>query len=331
MPPVLILHTGGTIGMAATPGGYRPLPGFAGHLRRQLAGRGEFTVVELPPIDSADLRPGHWSAIATALAERWHDHAGFVVLHGTDTMAWSASALSFMLRGCDKPVVFTGAQIPMGEPASDALANLAAALDIAAASPLREVAIAFGPRLLRGNRARKLSATRLDAFDSPNCPALAELGTPPAFHVEQLRPAGRPDFRIAACTDGAVGVLTFYPGISAASVDALLADPRLRGLVLQSYGTGNAPQADPALLGALERAAARGVVMLNTTQCAHGSVAQETYATGAALAGIGVVGGADITPEAAFAKLHWLLASDSDPARIAAALRQSLAGEQSVA
>lgn len=327
---ILILHTGGTIGMAAAADGYRPLAGFPERLRQRLTdATTDYDIVELPPIDSADLRPGHWPAIADALLAHWDSHAGFVVLHGTDTMAWSASALSFMLRGGDKPVILTGAQIPLDEVGSDALDNVRGALHFAASPALREVSIYFGGRLLRGNRCRKLAATRLAAFDSPNYPPLGEAGAGFVLHHDRLLAAGERCFNLPSYDDQAVAVLTLHPGFPAALVDALSANPRLRGIVLQTYGVGNAPQGDRALMAALERAAARGIVLLNVTQCLHGGVSQETYATGSALARLGVVAGGDLTLEAAFAKLHLLLATSDDPAAVRRGLEESWCGESS--
>jgi len=328
----LILHTGGTIGMAAAPGGYRPQPGFPERLRQQLEAHvshslPDYDIVELPPIDSADLRPSHWPAIARTLLDHWHDYTGFVILHGTDTMAWSASALSFMLRGTDKPVILTGAQIPLGEADSDALANVEGALHFAAADPVHEICLYFGGRLLRGNRSRKLAATRLDAFDSPNYPALAESGSPLQREPSPLPSEKRfinPEF-----DDQAVAILTLHPGIAGTAVDALTANPRVRGLILQTYGVGNAPQGDRELIAALERATTRGIILLNTTQCLIGGVSQETYATGTALARIGVISAGDMTLEAAFAKLHFLLASANDTDSVREGLQQSWCGEKS--
>ena len=334
MHRVLILHTGGTIGMAAAPGGYQPMSGFPARLRQQLDSQAghhlpDYAIVELPPIDSANLRPSHWPLIAQTLLDHWDKYAGFVILHGTDTMAWSASALSFMLRGTDKPVIFTGAQIPLIETPSDALDNVKGALHFAATQPVREVSLYFGQRLLRGNRSRKLATTRLDAFDSPNYPRLAEVGKDIVLHREHILPASEKRFLMPQFDDQAVAILTLHPGISGASVDALTANPRLRGLILQTYGVGNAPQDDRELINALERAASRGITLLNTTQCLIGGVNQETYATGTALARIGVIAAGDMTLEAAFAKLHFLLASANKAEDVRKGLEETLCGEKS--
>ena len=330
---VLVLHTGGTIGMVASPGGYRPAAGFPERLRSALQATGShglpaFDVLELDPIDSAELRPSDWTAMARALVNHWDRYDGFVVLHGTDTMAWSASALSFLLRGLDKPVIFTGSQIPMGQARSDGLANVESALLLAAMPELREVGLCFGRRLLRGNRARKLATAQFDAFDSPNALPLAELGIDIHLHRDRLWTGTEPRrFAVPAFDDEAVAVLALHPGVSAGAVDALVAQPRVRGLVLHSYGAGNVPANDRGFMAALERAAARGVVLVNVTQCLQGSVQQGAYATGTALGALGAVPAGDMTPEAAFAKLHVLLASTADTGEVRRGMGESWCGE----
>lgn len=334
MSRVLVLHVGGTIGMVASPEGYRPAPGFPERLRSALQATGgqglpAFDVLELDPIDSAELRPSDWTAMAQALMDHWDQYDGFVLLHGTDTMAWSASALSFLLRGLDKPVVFTGSQIPMSQPRSDGLANVESALLLAAMPELREVGLCFGRRLLRGNRARKLASAQFDAFDSPNALPLAELGIDIHLYRDRLlTPPEPPRFAVPTFDDEAVAVLALYPGVSGGAVDALLAQPRVRGLVLHSYGAGNVPANHRSFMAALERAAARGVVLVNVTQCLQGSVQQGVYATGSALGALGVVPVGDMTPEAAFAKLHVLLASSTDVDVVRRGMGGSWCGER---
>lgn len=337
MRRLLILHTGGTIGMRPGPDGYAPAPGFADRLARHLAIHDpgdlpEYRVVELAPlIDSADLAPADWNRLVAALAEHWHDHDGFVILHGTDTLAHTASALSFMLGALDKPVVLTGAQIPLGEPRSDAPSNLATALLTASheAAP-REVCIAFHDRLLRGNRARKVRSQGLDAFDSPNAPWLGEAGIALRFDTRAALPTGHPDFAPLPFAEGAVALLPVHPGLSPALLDAVLTLPALRGLVLATYGVGNPPGMDGALITRLARATRRGLAVLNVTQCHQGRVAQGAYATGAALNAAGVVAGGDLTPEAALAKLQVLIARGLEGEALAAALATPLRGEMSV-
>lgn len=330
---VLILHTGGTIGMEPSAQGYRPMRGFAGRLSAALQGRAggtlpDFDVLELDqPIDSANLRPAHWGRIAGTLLARWDAYDGFVVLHGTDTLAWSASALSFMLRGTDKPVIFTGSQIPLVQPRSDALANLEAALLLASRQLVREVGVFFGRQLLRGNRSSKLSSSHFDAFGSPNCLPLADVGIDIRVYPELLLPASERHFVVPEIDNEAVAVLTIHPGVSARMLEALASGERTRGLILHSYGAGNVPDIDRELMAALARTMARGVVVLNVTQCRSGGVVQGAYATSAALSRLGVVAGADLTLEAAFAKLHFLLATEPDPERVRAGLGTPWCGE----
>lgn len=332
---VLILHTGGTIGMEASPSGLRPMAGFGALLKRRLgetasaAPLPDCDIVELERlIDSANLQPAQWPIIAGELVRRWDAYDGFVVLHGTDTMAWTASALSFMLTGLDKPVILTGAQIPLTAPRSDALENLEMALILAAQDAIREVGLCFGRKLFRGNRSRKIATDRFDAFDSPNYPPIAEAGIKIVLHRELLLAASPRAFYLPEHFDPeAVAVLTIHPGLSPRVVEAVLAEPKLRGVVLRSYGVGNVPEADARLLTALGDAVARGVTVVNTTQCVIGAVAQDTYATGAALARIGVVSGGDTTLEAAFAKLHVLIAEGLPVQEIRSRMAEPLAGE----
>lgn len=330
---ILVLHTGGTIGMERGTDGYRPMPGFGAVLGRSLAGvpsLPEFELVELAqPIDSANLQPAQWTEIATELVTRWDDYHGFVVLHGTDTMAWTAAALSFMLRGADRPVILTGAQIPLVEPRSDALANLESALLLAATLRCGEIGLFFGQQLLRGNRSTKRSSTALDAFASPNAAALAEVGIGLRVDHGRLLPEGTRDFQLPVFYARAVEVLMVHPGLSARQIDRLTSDPALRGLVLCSYGAGNLPDAAPGLLDALARAVARGVVVVNRSQCVHGPVLQGAYATGSALNRIGVVPAGDMTLEAAFAKLQVLLATLADPAEVRRQFATNWCGEMS--
>jgi len=248
---------------------------------------------------------------------------------GTDTLAWSASALSFMLQGADKPVIFTGAQIPLARSGSDAPANLRLALHAAAQPQLRETCIAFGGSLLRGNRARKTSAQNFAAFTSSNYPTLGAVSDDgiPAFHVERFLPAGQKSFSIPHFRPRAVALLPLYPGVSGDSVRALLANPELRAIVLQSYGSGNVPDSDTDFIDSLHTAHARGILLANSTQCPHGRVTQGAYATSHVLDQLGVIPLADMTPEAAHAKLHFLLASTDNRPQIVADLQRSLAGE----
>lgn len=334
---ILILHTGGTIGMQPSGAGLAPAAGFEALLRQrlapQLAALPDFDLLELDPlIDSADLCPSHWTRIAAALQAHAADYAGFVITHGTDTLAYTAAALSFMCAGLDKPVVVTGSQIPLAAPRSDGVENLLGALQLAACAELVEVCVCFRGRVLRGNRAVKVHATALEAFDSPNAPWLGTIGIDLQLNHPLLLPAGMPAFDTASVTPAfdpaAVAVLRLYPGIQTGLVNALLGQPGLKALILQSYGVGNAPTANHSLIEALEAAIARGTLIVNLTQCAQGQVLGDTYATGAALARIGVLSGGDMTLEATFAKLHWLLAQGTTPAVIRDRMGQAMCGER---
>lgn len=354
MSRLLILHTGGTIGMRPSPTGYVPAEGFPDRLAHHLSGSlgtqlgdpgrarlPDYHLIELAPlIDSADLAPADWNRIVAALAEHWHGYDGFIVLHGTDTLAYTASALSFMLGALDKPVVLTGAQIPLGEPRSDAINNLTTALLMAAnpAAP-REVCIAFHDRLLRGNRARKVRSQGFDAFDSPDAPWLGEAGIALSFTPGlALAPGRRESDSATAFTPnvtprhfapGAVAMLPVHPGLSAVMLDAVLGDPALKGLVLQTYGVGNPPSLDGVLIERLARASQAGIAILNVSQCQQGLVVQGAYASGGALNAAGVIPGADLTPEAALTKLQVLIADGLEGEALRAALAAPLRGEMS--
>lgn len=334
MPRVLILYTGGTIGMQPSPQGYVPSAGLAERLAAHLAVGDPyrlpvFEVVEIQPlIDSAELMPEAWNRLVAALESHWQVYDAFVILHGTDTMAYSAAALSFMLGAINKPVLFTGSQIPLGEPRSDALNNVVSALQLAAhpATPC-EVSLLFHDRLLRGNRARKVRTQGLDAFGSPNFPWLAEIGIDITFPQPSALLSGEPNFAPLQLDDEAVAVLPLHPGMSLRRAKALLEDAALKGLVLHSYGVGNPPSFDGELLDALKAANERGVALLNVTQCAQGEVVQGAYATGAALNQAGVIAGGDITLEAAVAKLTVLIGQELSGPALRRALSAPLSGE----
>lgn len=318
--------------MVASGDGYVPGTGFRERLQLHLTARQqelpEFHVVHAEPlIDSANLVPGDWSRIAGILAKAWADYDGFVVLHGTDTMAYTASALSYLLAGCDKPVILTGAQIPLGHSRTDALDNIITALQMASTPAISEVCICFHGRLLRGNRARKLKTSDLDAFDSPNLPWLGQAGIHIELRHDLLLAAGSPEFRIPDFRPSAVSLLPLYPGIDAAMAGAIVSRPGLEALILQSYGAGNAPDANTGLMNAIAQATDAGITVVNLSQCPYGAVSQGTYATGAALSALGVLPGADLTPEAAFTKLHYLLASGLTGPALHQAFIRPLAGD----
>ncbi|GAB1409021.1 asparaginase [Desulfovibrionales bacterium] len=330
---VCILYTGGTIGMRPTAQGYAPEPGY---LQELMAAMPEFahpdlpgyTLVEYPELlDSANMRPWHWQRIAEDIASRYTAFDGFIILHGTDTMAYTASALPFMLEGLGKPVVLTGSQIPLCRVRSDARDNLVTALALIAQEPIAEVCLCFGNRLLRGCRSTKVDAAGFQAFDSPNYPDLGSIGVTIRVHKEFVRPACPASAPwVRSLSDAKVGALRLFPGIQAEFVANVLRSP-VQGLVLETYGMGNGPSSDTALLEVLRAAHDRGVVMVNCTQCLRGQVDQHGYAAGSALAQAGVVSGVDMTVEAALTKLIYLFSMGLSAQEIRAHIPINMRGE----
>lgn len=330
---ILIVHAGGTIGMRPGARGYQPQAGF---LAERMAAMPEFEsdalpsyeILELEPLlDSSNMTPEDWGRIGRAIVARYHRHNGFLVLHGTDTMAYTASALSFMLDNLGKPVVLTGSQIPLVEVRSDARENLITSLTLVARYPLPEVCLYFGDRLFRGNRATKVSASGFRAFGSPNFPPLGEVGVQIAIAHDLVRPAPTGELRFRPMGNAQVADLRLFPGISAALLRHLL-EPPLEGAVLHTYGAGNAPE-DAELLAAIAEATARGVVIVNCSQCLTGSVDMAGYAVGRALLEAGVISGYDMNPEAALTKLSFLLSQGLEVAEVRRQMQQSLRGELS--
>jgi len=332
---IYIAYTGGTIGMVKTARGLQPQ---AGRLEQKLRSLTEFTRPEMPAftlheyqplLDSSDMTPQHWGRIAADIVANYDRYDGFVVLHGTDTMAYTASALSFMLPDLGKPVIVTGSQIPLGELRSDGHDNLLSALYLAAYYPRAEVGLFFHHRLLRGNRSTKVNSRGFDAFDSPDCEALLRLGIGVESQLPPLRPLHSriPDF--CPVLNNAVAVLTLYPGMDLALAEHLLAQP-LDGLIVQTFGAGNAPQ-QPRLLQALSAASERGTVIMNHSQCLRGGVSMGAYAGSHALSECGLVPAADMTLEATLTKLHVLLSRPGDRTQVIDRARQqmtvSLCGE----
>lgn len=329
---VYIAYTGGTIGMNRKRDGYVPE---GGYLQAQMVEMPElrhpsmplFTVHEYNPLlDSANMTPNEWVKIARDIARNYAKYDGFVVLHGTDTMAYTASALPFMLRNLAKPVIITGSQIPLCEIRNDARENLITSLLIAAKYPVPEVCLYFGGKLLRGCRAVKVSANGFAAFDAPNFPPLGTVGSD--IEIENIRrtaPKGK--LRVEEFdTNVVVSALRLFPGISPDLVRNVLRPP-LQGLVLEAYGVGNGPDHDRDFLRALQEATERGVVIVDCTQCLEGTVDLNEYAAGSALARAGVISGFDMTAEAALTKLHYLLSRGYTPAKVKREMQRDLRGE----
>jgi L-asparaginase len=330
---VYIAYTGGTIGMKRTADGFLPAPGYLQQLMDNLPElkndlMPEYRIDEYEPLlDSSNMTPADWLKIATDISKQHNTFDGFVVLHGTDTMAYTASALPFMLQGLQKPVVITGAQIPLCRVRNDARENLITALLIAANFKIPEVCLCFGDKLLRGNRAVKVDADSLDAFESPNFSPLGTVGIDIKINWDLVLPPPktRKTIKVTALSESRVAGLRLFPGISVDIVKNFL-QPPIRGLILETYGIGNAPE-DRELLAALKAASDRGVIIVNCTQCLRGTVNMDDYATGTSLAKAGVISGFDITPEAALAKLSFLLSQKLSVAKMKEMMQTNLRGE----
>jgi len=337
MKSILVIYTGGTVGMVRDKVSGALVPLDFSQVSKHVpeldhAGIRVEAVSFDTPIDSSDVAPRHWRSIASTVMECMDRFDGFVVLHGTDTMAYTASALSFMLEGLRKPVILTGSQLPIGIPRTDGRENLLSAVMLAAdetngESTIQEVAVYFGNHLFRGNRTHKESAQSLQALISPNHPPLVEAGVEFQVNTASLwrpDPQIQPQLHVGMRTE--VAWIPLFPGMPMEGLRQTLEWEDLRGVVLATFGSGNAPTSQ-VLRDLLREAGDRGVSMVNVTQCGHGGVHPELYATSHMLAGCGVIPGRDMTTEAALTKLMHILAQTDDPERIRDMMTSNLRGE----
>lgn len=335
---ILLIYTGGTIGMKEGLAGQGLMPfDFSGILDevpelRKFAFKIDSYTFN-PLIDSSDVEPSMWQKLAELIRDRYDDYDGFVVLHGTDTMAYSASALSFMLENLGKPVIFTGSQLPIGRPRTDGKENLVSSVEIASAkrsdgfAKVPEVAIYFNSQLLRGCRATKVNATAFDAFKSPNCPPLAEAGINIRYNDLIIhRPQTQEPFAIHTTLDTRVSILKVHPGITPQVVRNILCGPETRAVIIETYGSGNAISR-PWFIDIIKDADRMGKIMVNVTQCLAGEVNMDIYATGRVLKDAGVISGYDCTTECALSKLFLLMGTSSDNNWVKEQMAINLIGE----
>ena len=340
-PKILLIYTGGTIGMNKNPltGALEPFD--FEHLLSRVPELTQFktqiaTYQFSPPIDSSDMSPKFWKELAGLIDERYDDYDGFVILHGTDTMSYTASALSFMLQDLTKPVILTGSQLPIGQLRTDGKENLITSIEMAAArhqdgTPMvPEVCVYFNGHLMRGNRTTKQSADEFNAFESFNYPHLADAGVNITYHEEFIH---RPDYRRRMKPqlelDDSVFIFSLFPGVREDTIRHILTLPDLRAIVMRTYGSGNAPQGG-WLINALREATRQGKVIINISQCLQGRVEMGRYDTGYQLQEAGVISGYDGTVESAVTKLMYLQGRYENVEQVRRLMKQSICGEITV-
>jgi L-asparaginase len=331
---VLIIYTGGTLGMVydtnsenLVPFAFSQIIANVPELAR-LKPEIHYLAFE-KPIDSSNIQPENWVKIVEIIQENHEAFSGFVILHGTDTMAYTASALSFMIQNLQKPIVITGAQLPIGIPRTDARENLITAIEIAGDphNVVPEVCIYFNGRLLRGNRAKKRESSQFDAFDSENYPYLAEIGVSidyNLFLIKKIEINKKPIFHTKLNTE--IGIVKLFPGLSSEFLSHQFSNKNLKGIILESYGSGNAPSED-WFVDVIQVAINKGIMVLNVSQCTGGHVRMGKYETSQKLKNMGVISGEDMTIEAAITKLMWVLALEISLLEKKVLLEKNIAGE----
>lgn len=334
MSKLLLIYAGGTIGMMRNKNGQLVPFDFDRLLEHipelQLLPHQIETLSVEQPIDSSDVRFENWKELASLIYDRYYDYEGFVILHGTDTMAYTASALSFMLENLSKPVILTGSQLPIGDLRTDAKENIITSLEIAGkyenGKPVvPEVGLYFEYKLFRGNRTVKISSEHFNAFDSPNYPPLAEAGVDIYFNRDLILPPRKDIFRIFTSLSDRLAVIKIYPGITRDYFDMILSG-KWNAVILETYGSGNAPRM-PWLTESIRQAVDMGIHLISITQCMRGRVVPGRYETGKHLYEAGVLPGSDLTLEAAVAKTAYLLGKNLTPRAFRNAFLQSLRGE----
>ncbi len=329
---VLIINTGGTIGMKNTEDGYSPVKDYLydeiskiQDLHHQ--GMPQWDFVELDNLlDSSDISCKEWNTIAKTIADHYDDYTGFVILHGTDTMSYTASALSFMLQNLAKPVVLTGSQIPLAEIRSDGRDNLITSIIVAGEAVAKEVCLCFGTKLLRGNRSTKISADKLLAFDSPNYPHLADIGIDIRYNKDALKKPNGETLSLCEFHQLPIGVLKIFPGMQFGLFENIITD-KLSAVVIETFGTGNIPRSGDDLLPIIKKAFATNTIVTVCSQCLAGTVSLGVYEVSSPLKKAGAVSGKDMTTEAAVAKLYYLFSMEFEPLKIKELMEQNLVGE----
>ena len=334
---VLIIYTGGTIGMINDPKTGHLISFDFKHIYHHVPELErlniDLTTISFEhPVDSSEMNPKRWAEIAQIVYDNYALYDGFVILHGSDTMAYTASGLSFMLQGLKKPVILTGSQLPIGTIRTDGKENLITAIEIAASkddkgeSIVQEVAVYFEYSLYRGNRSSKVSANQFEAFSSPNYPELAVAGVNIKFNKEQLLRTKNSDFQLFTNFDNHVAILKIFPGFSATVYKSIFNFSLVKGIIIETFGAGNAPS-DADFRELITNYIAEGGIVVNITQCSSGSVEQGKYETSSFFSKVGVVSGSDMTTEAALAKLMYLLGSETSNEIIKQKLMKSIVGE----